>query len=260
MENARSSNSLRWTTELSSQRGLANQTYTSEVLWQRLKEITMNEIKETLQRNCIRCKNWITKHTFETIRKKTKAKVKSTDEYKRLQNEGRKMLGWGKQEELESLCSELEEKPNKSNSRAVFQTVKNVTKPFKLRSVTTKDNAGKKTRRTGIESRMEGILWGTIQWKAKKRTRSRQRTATSERRNQARHANSSSEKVRRSRQHSNRIVRIRWRGDIEQATWEIYWDLAEWVIARRMDAFSVHTNSKERWLTSVRQLLTGPVH
>ena len=98
--------------------------HTPDELRQQLKGTTIDAAKETLEKDYIRCKNWISKHTFELITKKREAKGKSPDEYKRLRNEVQKMLRRDKQEEIESLCSELEENAKKGNSRAVFKTVK----------------------------------------------------------------------------------------------------------------------------------------
>ena len=55
-----------------------------------------------------------------------------------------KNLRKDKQDEIESLCSDLEDNAEKGYSRAVFQTVRNRIKPLKLRTVAIKDNAGKK--------------------------------------------------------------------------------------------------------------------
>ena len=69
--------------------------------------------------------------------------VTSPDKYMGLlRNKVKKIQQRDKQEELESLCSELAE--NTSVSRVVFQTIKNLTKSLKLCTVAIKDNVGKK--------------------------------------------------------------------------------------------------------------------
>ena len=103
--------------------------HTPDELWQQLKQFTIFAATETLQKNCIRLKNCISKHTFEVITKKRETKVMSLDEYKRLRDKLQKMLWRDKQDELETLCGELDETQRKAM-------------PFKPRIVAIKDNAG----------------------------------------------------------------------------------------------------------------------
>ena len=77
------------------------------------------------------------------------------------------MLRRDKQAELDSLCCELEENEKKGNSRVVFQTVKNLTKPFKPRTVAIKARQELRQEKahgtkTSV-SKVEGILRGTVQ-------------------------------------------------------------------------------------------------
>jgi len=104
----------------------------------------LNVAKETLQKEPIKCKNWITVDIFQLIKKKREAKTKSPDQYRKLRGEVQKSLRRDKQAELDALCSELEENALKGNSRPVFQTVKKLTKPFQPRTIAIRDSTGKK--------------------------------------------------------------------------------------------------------------------
>jgi len=97
-----------------------------------------------VQRECCKRKNWISKETYELIKKKREAKKKTPGESRRLRSEAQKNLRKDKQTYLDTLCNELEENIKNGNSRPVFQTVRKLTKPFQPRTVAIKDNSGKK--------------------------------------------------------------------------------------------------------------------
>lgn len=88
------------------------------------KKTTLAAAEVTMQKSHNKRKNWIFNDTFEWIRRKNKAKTKSTKEYKKLQYKVQKWLWKDKQEELETLCNEIEENVKHSNGRPIFQTVK----------------------------------------------------------------------------------------------------------------------------------------
>lgn len=117
---------------------------TPNELWQQLKNVTLNSAKETLQKESIKRKNWISEGTLELIEKKRAAKSKSTDEYRKLRSEVQKRLRKDKQSQLDALCNDIEENGKKGNSRPVFQAVKKLTKTFQAKNVAIKDKNGKK--------------------------------------------------------------------------------------------------------------------
>ena len=53
---------------------------TPKEMWQQLKETTLNVAKETLQKDFIKRKNWITDDTLKLI-KKHEAKTNTPDQY-----------------------------------------------------------------------------------------------------------------------------------------------------------------------------------
>ena len=117
---------------------------TPDELWQQLKDVTLSAAKETLPVKSVKHKTWIASDTFEMIKRKREAKPKSPEEYRKLRTEVQRMLRRDKQAELQTLCSELEENAKKGNSRPVYATVKNLTKPFQPRTVSIRDKTGKK--------------------------------------------------------------------------------------------------------------------
>jgi len=62
----------------------------------------LNVAKETLQKEPIKCKNWITVDIFQLIKKKREAKTKSPDQYRKLRGEVQKSLRRDKQAELDA--------------------------------------------------------------------------------------------------------------------------------------------------------------
>ena len=125
-----------------------SETRTPNEMWQQLKETTLNVAKETIQKDFIRHKSWITDDTFKLIKMKCEAKTKSPDQYRKLRKV-QKSLWRDKQTKLDALCSELEENAQKSNSRPVFQTVKKLIKPFQPHTVAIRDSTGKKRAKGG---------------------------------------------------------------------------------------------------------------
>ena len=75
----------------------------------------LNVAKETLQKDFIKRKNWITDDTFKLIKKKREAKMKSPDQHRKLRGEVQNRCR-DKQTELDALCSELEENVQKGLS------------------------------------------------------------------------------------------------------------------------------------------------
>ena len=117
---------------------------TPDELWQQLKKVTLGAAEATLQKNHCKRKNWISNDTFEWIKRKREVKTKSTEEYRNLRYEVQKRLRKDKQEELDTLCSELEENAKLGNSRLVFQTVKRLTGSFVPHTTAINDTTGKK--------------------------------------------------------------------------------------------------------------------
>ena len=113
-------------------------------MWLQMKDAMLDAAKETLQKQKEKRKNWISERTYTMIEKKREAKAASATGYVALRSAVQGMLRCDKQNELDSLCQVLEENAKKGNARSMFQTLRNINKPFQSRTTAINDSNGKK--------------------------------------------------------------------------------------------------------------------
>ena len=115
-----------------------------EELWTSIKEIIGQEARKSVPVKRRTRKPWISEHTLELIEERRKAKMKgSTDAQTRwveLCKEVRKSARKDKRDYITKKCESMEE--NMGNTKFVFQTVKDVTREFKPRMRSIRDESG----------------------------------------------------------------------------------------------------------------------